>query len=46
MWALLMARHLPVGMLEGDTVLSVGWPSWSTDPHVVGFCQGVGAAIG
>ncbi|MGE4580851.1 MAG: hypothetical protein AAEC03_00705 [Synechococcus sp.] len=46
MWTLPLARRLPVGMLEGDTLLSVGWPSWSTDPHVVGFCQGVAAAIG
>ena len=33
-------------MLEGGTLLPVGWPSWSADPHVVGFCQTVLIAIG
>ena len=46
LWAVLLARHLPVGMLEGGTLLPVGWPSWSADPHVVGFCQSVLVTIG
>ena len=46
LWALLLARHLPVGMLEGGTLLPAGWPSWSADPHVVGFCQTVAIAVG
>jgi len=27
LWAVLLARHLPVGMLEGGTLLPAGWPS-------------------
>jgi len=46
LWALLLARHLPVGMLEGGTLLPIGWPSWSADPHVVGFCQTVSIFVG
>ena len=46
LWALLLARHLPVGMLEGGTLLPAGWPSWSADPHVFGFFQTVLIAIG
>ena len=33
-------------MLEGGTLLPVGWPRWSADPHVVSFCQTVLIAIG
>ena len=39
LWALLLARHLPIGMAEAGTVLPHGWPQWSADPHVIGFCQ-------
>ena len=28
LWALLLARHLPIGMAEAGTVLPVGWPQW------------------
>ena len=35
-----------MGMLEGGTLLPAGWPSWSADPHVVGFCQGGLVTIG
>lgn len=41
LWALLLARHLPIGMAEAGTVLPHGWPHWSADPHVIGFCQTV-----
>ena len=46
LWALLLARHLPIGMAEAGTVLPVGWPQWSADPHVIGFCQTVVVLIG
>ena len=46
LWALLLARHLPMGMAEAGTVLPVGWPQWSADPHVIGFCQTVVVVIG
>ena len=46
LWSLLLARHLPLGMLEAGTLLPIGWPSWSADPHVVGFCQTFSIAIG
>ena len=46
LWALLLARHLPMGMAEAGTVLPVGWPQWSADPHVIGFCQTVVVLIG
>ena len=46
LWALLLARHLPIGMAEAGTVLPVGWPQWSADPHVIGFCQTVVVVIG
>jgi hypothetical protein len=46
LWALLLARHLPLGMLEGGTVLPAGWPRWSADAHVIGFCQTLLVAIG
>jgi len=43
-WALLLARHLPLGMGEAGQLLPVSLgqpalPAWSADPHVVGFCQ-------
>ena len=46
LWALLLARHLPIGMAEAGTVLPDGWPQWSADPHVIGFCQTVVVLIG
>ena len=45
-WALLLARHLPIGMAEAGTLLPNGWPQWSADPHVIGFCQSIVVAIG
>jgi polyferredoxin len=47
LWALLLARHLPVGMAEAGLVLPVSlaglgpgpWPGWSFDDHVIAFCQ-------
>ena len=46
LWALLLARHLPIGMAEAGTVLPAGWPQWSADPHVIGFCQTMVVGIG
>ena len=46
LWALLLARHLPLGMLEAGTVLPAGWPTWQADHHVIGFCQTVVVGIG
>ena len=46
LWALLLARHLPIGMAEAGTVLPDGWPQWSADPHVIGFCQTTVVMIG
>ena len=46
LWALLLARHLPIGMAEAGTVLPTGWPRWHADPHVIGFCQTVAITIG
>ncbi|AII48143.1 ATPase AAA [Synechococcus sp. KORDI-52] len=46
LWALLLARHLPIGMAEAGTVLPNGWPQWSADSHVIGFCQTVVMVIG
>ncbi|MCB4399683.1 4Fe-4S binding protein [Synechococcus sp. MU1625] len=46
LWALLLARHLPIGMAEAGTVLPDGWPQWSADRHVIGFCQTVVVLIG
>lgn len=46
LWALLLARHLPMGMLEAGILLPPGWPSWSADPHVLGFCQTLTVIIG
>ena len=46
LWALLLARHLPIGMAEAGTVLPTGWPQWSADPHVIGFCQTMVVGIG
>ena len=46
LWALLLARHLPIGMAEAGTVLPDGWPQWSADPHVISFCQTTVVVIG
>ncbi len=46
LWALLLARHLPIGIAEAGTVLPQGWPHWSADPHVIGFCQTMVVGIG
>ncbi len=56
LWALLLARHLPLGMAEAGALLPVSlaplgaWaaalPSWSADPHVIGFCQSLALVIG
>ena len=46
LWALLLERHLPIGMAEAGTVLPHGWPHWSADPHVIGFCQTLVVGIG
>ena len=46
LWALLLARHLPLGMREAGMVLPTGWPHWSADPHVIGFCQTTIVLIG
>jgi polyferredoxin len=56
-WALLLARHLPIGMAEAGLVLPVSvaslappWaaslPRWSADPHVIGFCQSAAVLLG
>ena len=46
LWALLLARHLPLGMCEAGMVFPTGWPHWSADPHVIGFCQTTIVLIG
>ncbi|MEB3264597.1 MAG: 4Fe-4S binding protein [Synechococcus sp.] len=57
LWALLLARHLPVGMAEAGLLLPVSaapWapalvqrlPAWSADPHVIGFCQSAVLLLG
>jgi polyferredoxin len=49
-WALLLARHLPIGMAEAGTLLPVSGlvaaPAWSADPHVIAFCQSVAVVLG
>lgn len=46
LWAVLLARHLPLSMREAGMVLPAGWPHWSADPHVIGFCQTTTVLIG
>ena len=46
LWALLLARHLPIGMAESGTLLPDGWPQWQADPHVIGFCQTLAMTVG
>jgi len=50
-WALLLARHLPVGMAEAGMLLPVSFglselPGWRADPHVIGFCQSAVVVMG
>jgi NAD-dependent dihydropyrimidine dehydrogenase PreA subunit len=56
-WALLLSRYLPLGMVEAGQLLPVSafpwqgaaaalWPSWSADQHVVAFCQSAVIAVG
>ena len=56
-WALLLARHLPLGMGEAGMLLPVSasawapeWstalPAWSADPHVIAFCQSAVLIVG
>jgi polyferredoxin len=51
LWALLLARHLPLGMGEAGLLLpasfgSLALPHWQADPHVIGFCQSAAALVG
>ena len=46
LWAVLLARHLPIGMAEAGTLLPDGWPQWQADPHVIGFCQTIAMIVG
>jgi hypothetical protein len=50
LWALLLARHLPVGMAEAGRLLPVTFqqplPSWSADHHVIAFCQSLVMLLG
>ena len=56
-WALMLSRYLPLGMVEAGQLLPVSafpwqgaaaalWPSWSADQHVVAFCQSAVIAVG
>jgi hypothetical protein len=56
-WALLLARHLPLGMGEAGMLLPVSasawapqWstalPAWSADHHVIAFCQSAVLLVG
>jgi len=57
LWSVMLAHHLALGMAEGGQLLAVsvapwlGWsaahlPSWSADPHVIGFCQTLAVGLG
>jgi len=50
LWALLLARHLPLGMGEAGMLLPVSfgdsWPGWSADSHVLAFCQSAVLIVG
>jgi len=39
LWGLLLARHLPLGLMEGGTILPLNFPQWIADVHVIAFCQ-------
>jgi hypothetical protein len=50
-WALLLARHLPLGMGEAGLLLPVSFglsslPAWQADLHVIGFCQSTAVLAG
>ena len=56
-WALLLARHLPIGMAEAGQLLPVSlsfwqpdWaavvPAWRADSHVIAFCQSAAVLLG
>ncbi len=50
-WALLLARHLPLGMGEAGLLLPVSFglsslPAWQADVHVIGFCQSTAVLAG
>ena len=56
-WALLLARHLPLGMSEAGQLFPVslaprdwGWsqtlPTWRADSHVSAFCQSTFVLLG
>jgi len=50
-WALLLARHLPLGMAEAGQLLPVSFglpalPAWRADGHVIGFCQSAAVLTG
>ena len=56
-WALLLARHLPLGMSEAGQLLPVSlaptdwsWsqnlPTWKADSHVIAFCQSTFVLLG
>ena len=56
-WALLLARHLPLGMSEAGQLLPVSlapmdwsWsqtlPTWRADSHVIAFCQSTFVLLG
>jgi transcriptional regulator with AAA-type ATPase domain len=51
LWALLLARHLPLGMGEAGLLLPASFgapalPHWQADPHVIAFCQSAAALVG
>ena len=46
LWAVLLARHLPLGMREAGMVLQTGWTHWNANPHLIGFCQTTTVLIG
>ncbi|QPN59685.1 4Fe-4S binding protein [Synechococcus sp. CBW1002] len=57
LWALLLARYLPLGMVEAGQLLPVSLtplapdlaatlPGWSADPHVITFCQSLVGVVG
>lgn len=56
LWALLLSRHLPLGMAEAGRLLPVSvapltpaaarLPAWSADSHVIAFCQSAAVLLG
>ena len=51
LWALLLARYLPLGLQEAGLLLPVsfGWPDlpyWRADTHVIAFCQSAAVLVG